>query len=115
MIFDAFPRGKDGVAAASHHRLNAVRLRPERGRHFGRFQDAQSTARAGADEHDSSTLAQRAGDHLHADGDAFALAADGLQHLAIFIEHQVDDIVSGELVDAETERIDGFSGQRLPL
>ena len=68
-----------------------------------------------ADEYDPSTLTQSGRDHLDADRDALALTAHGFEHLAILVEHQVDDVVCSEFVDAEAERIDGLGGQRLPL
>ena len=53
-------------------------------------------------------LPQRGGDHLDADGDALTLALDRRNHLAILAEHQLDDVVGGELIDAECCRVDGF-------
>ena len=115
VVLDAFLRGEDRVAPAGHHRLNILWLRSERRRHLGGLEDAQASARAGTHEDDPSALAERRRDHLHADGDAFALAPHGFEHLAVFVEHQVDDVVGGELVDPETDGVDGFGGQRLPL
>ena len=48
-------------------------------------------------------LRSAVGDHLDADGDALALALHGREHLAIFVDHQIDDVVGGQLVDAEAE------------
>ena len=43
------------------------------------------------------------------------LALDRREHLAILIDHQVDDVVGGELVDAKAGGVDGFGRKRLPL
>ena len=34
-----------------------------------------------------------------------------VEHLAVFVDHQVDEIVRVELVDPETECVDGFRGE----
>ena len=115
MILDAFFGGEDGITASGHHGLDVVGFGAEGGWHLGRFEDAQSSAGTGADEDDPSAFAQRRRDHLDADRDALAFAPHGFEHLAIFVEHQVDDVVGGELVDAETERVDGLGRQGLPL
>src|SRR6185503_11935164 len=84
-------------------------------RHLGRLKDAQPAAGAGTDEDDAAVLAQRRRDHFHPDGDALAFAPHSVEHLAIFVEHQVNKVVSVELVDSETECVDSFGGEGLPL
>ncbi len=54
-------------------------------------------------------------DDLDADRDALLLRWHGREHLAVFVEHQLDDVGGGELVDAERGGVDGFGGERLPL
>jgi hypothetical protein len=80
-------------------------------RHLGGLEDAEAAARAGADEDNPAVLARGLGDHLDADGDPLALALHCVEHLAIFVDHQVDDVVCGELVDAEADGVDGFRGR----
>jgi hypothetical protein len=60
-------------------------------------------------------LRSAARDHLHADGDALALALHRGQHFAILVDHQIDEVVGRELVDAEARGIDRLGRQRLPL
>jgi len=43
------------------------------------------------------------------------IALDGGQHLPVFAEHQFDDIVGGEFVDAECCGVDRFGRKGLPL
>ena len=93
----------------------SVGVGAEGGRHLGGLENPEPPAGAGADEDDPAALAQRRGDHLDADGDALALAPDRGQHLAVFVDHQVDDLVGGELVDAEARRVDCLRRKRLPF
>ena len=56
-------------------------------------------------------LRSAAGDHFDADSDALALAPHGVEHLAIFVDHQIDEVGGAQLVDPEAECVDGFRGQ----
>ena len=69
----------------------------ERRRHLGRFEDAEPAAGAGADEDDAAALPQRLRDDLDADRDAILLALHRREHLAILVEHHVDDVGTGSL------------------
>ena len=115
VVLDAFLGAEDGLAAAGHDRLHERRIGAEGRRHLRRLENAEPAARAGADEDDAAVLAQCRGDHLDADRDPLLLALDGREHLAIFVDHQVDDVVGLELVDAEARGVDCFGGERLPL
>ena len=88
-------------------------LGAERRRHLGGFDDAEPAAGAGADEDDSPALAQRLRDDLDAVRDAFLLALDRRDDLAILVDDHVDDVGNGGFVDRETGGIDGFGRQRL--
>ncbi len=58
---------------------------------------------------------QRLRDDVDADGDALLLALHGREHLAILVQHALDDVGGRELVDAERRGIDGLGGKGLPL
>ena len=47
--------------------------------------------------------------------DAFLLALDRRDDLAILVDDHVDDVGNGGFVDRETGWIDGFGRQPLPL
>ena len=51
------------------------------------------------------------GDHFDADGDTLAFALHRVEHLAILVDHQIDEVVGVQLVDPETEGVDRFGGQ----
>ncbi len=115
VILDTFFGREDGVATSGHDCLYVVGLGSKGRWHLGGFENTQPSTGTGADEDDSSAFAERRCNHLDANGDTLALAPYGFEHPAIFVEHQVDDVVGGELVDAETERVDGLGRQGLPL
>ncbi len=83
--------------------------------HLGGFENAETAARACADEDDAASLAERRRHHFDADRDALALTFDRLEHLAILVDHQIDEVVGVEFVDAKAEGVDGLGGERLPL
>ena len=47
--------------------------------------------------------------------DALLLALDRGEHLAVFVQHDLDDVGGGHLVDGERGGVDGFGRKRLPL
>ena len=112
-VLGAFLRVEERGLAAGHHRLNRVRVGPERRRHLRRLDDAQPSAGAGADEDHAPALAQRFDDDVDADGDARLLALNRREHFAIVVQHQLDDVGRRRLVDAERRGIDGFGGELL--
>ena len=77
---------------AGHDGLDEVGTGAERRRHLGRFDDAEPAAGAGADEDDPPALAQRLRDDLDAVRDAFLLALDRRDDLAILVDDHVDDV-----------------------
>ena len=52
-------------------------------------------------EDDPSALAQGRRDHFNADRDPLALVLHGGEHLAVFADHEIDNLARRELVDAE--------------
>src|SRR5204863_593560 len=84
-------------------------------RHLRGLEHTQPPARPGADEDDPPAAAQRLRDDLDAARDALFLAVNRGQHLAIFVQHSLDNVRGRELVDGEGGRIDCFGGKRLPL
>ena len=54
-------------------------------------------------------------DDVDADRDAILLAVHGREHLAIFVEHALDDVGGRQLVDGERGGIDRFGRKGLPL
>ena len=116
VVLDAFAlRCRMALLAAGHDRLHEVGVGAEGRRHLGRFEDAEPAARAGADEDDAAALAQRLRDDVDADGDPILLALHRGEHLAVFVQHALDDVGGGELVDGERRGIDRFGGKRLPF
>ena len=61
-------------------------------RHLGGFEHTETAAGAGADKDDSAAFAECLREHVGAKGDAIALALHRRQHLAVFGQHQVDDV-----------------------
>ena len=99
VVLDAFLRLEDRVLAAGHDRLHAGRRGAERRRHLGGLDDAEPAAGAGADEEDAAAAAQRLCDDFHAVREAVALAVDRRHDLAVFGDHQVDDLADGRFVE----------------
>ncbi len=91
-VLGAFLRVKERVLAAGHHRLNGIRIGTERRRHLGRFDHAEPAARASSDEDDPPAFAERFDDDVDANGDARLLALNGREHLAVVVQHQLDDV-----------------------
>jgi hypothetical protein len=79
-------------------------------RHLGRLQDAEAAARAGADEDDAPPLRSAAAIISTPTAMRSRSRCTGGQHLAILVEHQIDEIVGRELVDAEARGIDRLGG-----
>ena len=115
VVLDAFLGVQERVLAAGHDRLHQIRAGAEGRRHLRRLEDAEPAAGAGADEDDAAALAQRLRDDVDADGDALLLALHRREHLAVLVQHALDDVGGGELVDGERGGVDGFGGKRLPL
>ena len=77
--------------ASRHNPLDERRIRAEGRGHLGGFENTEPSARPGADEHHAAALAKRGRDHLDTNRNALALALDGREHLAIFVDHEIDD------------------------
>ena len=116
VVFDAFLGFEHRLLAARHDRLHERRRRAEGRRHLGGFDDAEPSAGAGADEDDAAALLERLGDDLDAVRDPLAFLVDGGDDLAVLVDHHVDDLGNGRLVERETDGVDGFGGQdSMPL
>ena len=115
IILDAFFRLEHRVLAARHDRLHHIRRRAERRRHLGGFDHAEAAAGAGADEDDAAAAAERFRQHFDAVREAVAFALDRRDDLAVFGDHQVDDVLAGGLVEVEAVGIDCFGGKDFPF
>ena len=74
----------------------------------GGLHHAQPAAGAGAHEDHAAAFADALDDNVHAQRDARLLALHGGQHLAVVVQHELDDVGRGQLVDAERGGVDGF-------
>ncbi len=92
VVLDAFLGPEHGLLAAGHDRLHERRRRAEGRRHLGRFDDAESSAGAGADEDEPSALAERLDDDLDAVRDPLLLFQDGGDDLPVLVHDHLDDV-----------------------
>ena len=115
VVLDPFPRAQERALPAGHDRLHQVGARAESRRHLGRLEHAQPAARARADEDDAPAVAERLRDDLDADRDPLLLLLDGREHLAILVDHAVDNLRRRELVDGECPGINRLGRKELPL
>src|SRR5258707_434720 len=101
-----FPAGHDGQ--------DEIRTGPESGRHFRRLDHAEPAAGAGTDKHNPPAFPQRLRDDFDADANALLLAVHRGEHLAVFIDHLLDDVGGREPVDRQGYPVDGFGWNRPP-
>ncbi len=60
-------------------------------------------------------MSERLRDDLDADGNPILLALNGREHLAVFVQHALDDVLGRQLVKRQRRGVDGLGGKRLPL